>query len=176
MRVLIDADAFICLRKWDLLALLVRSSHVELHQGGFAAYHELNRIHSEIEELESSGSLEIHSIKARTSAYSVYREIVKGGADRGEAEAVAWAVDSKKTRDMVFVSLDVRARRLASSRGMVTCDVFDLMVSLSVQGHCSTDEVRKRLVDWDDIRKGFCRPGHYTTFDETWGRRLEQLK
>ncbi len=92
-------------------------------------------------------------------------------ADKGEAESIAWATTNCPKKIDVFVSNDKQARRLAAQRKFRAVDVFDMAVLLVHHEEVSLDDVRAKLVVWDDLANAFCRPRDYTTFDETWSRR-----
>jgi len=171
VRLLLDADAFLCLRSNSLLDLLL-AAKVPLVMTGYVARHELASLQASIQEMERRSSLKVEDVRAKTPEFIRYRQFLREGAHKGEAESVAWAVE-KTTRDTrpVFVSLDGGARKLAASNGMVSLDVFDLMVLAVREGLCTAEEVRTRLAAWDDDPHGFCRPPDFTSFDETWRKR-----
>lgn len=176
MRLLLDADAFLCLRKHDLIDILIAAPKVELLMTGFVARRELNSIETHIKEMECSKALTVYDVRTKSPEFDRYRSILRTGVHKGEAESVAWAIEKTTgaTRP-VFVSLDVRARKMAAANGLKSLDVFDLMVVMERRGLCKLPDIRSRLGGWDDDPHGFCRPPGFTTFDETWRKRSSML-
>jgi predicted nucleic acid-binding protein len=172
VNLLLDADAFICLRKRSLLELLRAAPGVSLVSTQYIARHELNPLQREIAQLEKCGILTVPAVAVRTPAHGVFRALQKEGADKGEAEAIAWATSECPVDITAFVTLDKGARKLSEAKGLAAVDVFDLAVLL-VQGEVlKIDDVRAKLSTWDDRADSFGRPADYTTFDDTWKRRI----
>lgn len=173
MQLLIDADAYLCLRKWGLLQLLLRmAGKVTIVLAGYVAHHELNDIQSELEEHQKSGTISVQDVKARTQAYRHFRELQNKGADKGEAESIAWANGLPKASRPLFVSQDVHARRLARENGLEAVDMFDLAIHLHAFGLVEKSEVQSLLASWDDNPHLACQPSDFAKFDETWSRHL----
>lgn len=171
---LIDADAFLCLRKWDFLTLLCHlHGRIALAMTGYVARHELKDVYDEVASLEKGGLLVVHEIKVRTPGYGRFKKLLKKGADKGEAESVAWAQELPSGSEKpIFVSQDVRARKLAEHCGLDAVDMFDLMVQLHELGFVQKCDVQSRLASWDDYSHLACQPRGFTKFDDTWHKHV----
>lgn len=173
MRLLLDADAFLCLRKLSVLDLLRGSEEVDLIATEFIARHELSPLQADVKALEKEGRLRVEAVTVRTPAHQTFRQLRKEGVDKGEAEAIAWAMCLAPDRRPLFVSNDAAARRCAERNGVPVVDVMGLAVEIVEGGVLSLAEVRERLAPWEDSRQSFGRPGDFSTFDETYRRRAE---
>src|SRR5580700_8334932 len=113
--VLLDADAFLAVRKLSVLEAMITSGsrNVRMRMTQYAARHELSTIDRELRALEAQGRLSVHGVERRSDADHLYRQLVRDGVDKGEAEAVGWAVHFG-SEEIVFVSVDHRARDVAS--------------------------------------------------------------
>jgi len=173
VQLLIDADAYLCLRKWGLLKVLLRMpGEVSIVLAGYVAHHELNDLQSELGEFQESGAVLVQDVKARTPAYRLFRELQNKGADKGEAESIAWANGLPKGSRPLFVSQDVHARQLARGNGLEAVDMFDLAIHLHEFGLVEKSEVQSLLASWDDNPHLACQPSDFIKFDETWSRHL----
>ena len=174
MVLLIDTDAFLCLRKWDFLILLRHlQGEVALAMTGYVARHELKDVQDEVASLEECGLLVVHDIKVRTPGYVRFKKLLKKGADKGEAESVAWAQELPSGNPKpVFVSQDGRARRMAKHCGLEAVDMFGIMVQLHELDLVAKCDVQARLASWDDNSHLACQPKDFTRFDDTWQKRV----
>jgi len=145
---------------------------VSIVLAGYVAYHELNDLQGELRELQTSGAVIVHDVKARTPAYRLFRELQNEGADKGEAESIAWANGLTKGTRPLFVSQDIHARRLARKNGLETVDMFDMAVHLCDSGLVAKSEVKSLLASWDDNPHLACQPSDFSRFDETWSKHL----
>ena len=134
----------------------------------FAAKHELNSIQAEIESLDSKGAVEIKAIARRDPTF---RDLIKKGVHKGEAEAIAWILSQRKALRPLFVSRDGGAIRAARTRGVAATDVLGLVVEAIDSGIISKEQARSALVIWDDRSQQICRPADYQGFDRTFARR-----
>jgi predicted nucleic acid-binding protein len=171
VRFLVDSDAFLVIRRWKVLDVDEWPAGVSLVMTGYAARHELNDVQADVNGLEELGHLRVEQVFARTPAYERFRQLRNAGADKGEAEAIAWAMGQEAHDRPCFISVDREARAHAVANGLAAGDVMDLVVRLVGAGAMSIDEARVRLAPWDDRKQFFGRPADYTTFDETYGRR-----
>ncbi len=134
------------------------------------ATHELSSLQDEVAALEHNGTIQIEPVKG--SAAQRYRAFVKTGeADKGEAEAVAWA--STTGAEVMFVSNDQRARAFARTHKVRAGDVLDLVIALMDVGVLPEDEARVTLAVWDEPGRFDGRPADYAGFEETVQRRRE---
>jgi predicted nucleic acid-binding protein len=176
LRILLDTDSFLCMRKWSFLNLIVACRSVEIVMTEYAARYELSRIHDEVKKLEVSARLVVERVLARTPAHECYRLLLKAGADKGEAEAMSWAAAQDKKSRPVFISIDKQARGRAKGLGLRAYDLMDFAVICVSAGFLDRQVVRSALSVWDDKKQQFGRPADYTTFDETWRKRSSALK
>lgn len=142
MILLLDADAFLCLRKVSLLRCLAADSRVGMVMTSYIATHELKDVAEEVAELRQSGKLTICSVKTKTKEYRSYEEFKESGHDPGESEAVAWAV-SNRTDDLYFTSQDRRARTLARKKKIPQGNVADLGAKLEEGGFLPDGRIRE---------------------------------
>ena len=163
MRLLLDADAVLAMSKLSLWELLL-AAEVELFLTGYVACHELSTLWSaRLEPLVHSGRIRVEDVIAKTPAYSRRRELQKAGADKGEAEAVAWATGIPLEKRPTFVSCDARARELAASVGVEAIDLGDLAALLIVEERATETEVTAKIATWDDTKQQQGRPARWTT-------------
>lgn len=165
---LIDADAFLCMRHVSVLKTL-ETATAALYMTDFIARHELASVANVIEGLEHAGRLATAGIKGRTPAHQRYRELQKAGADKGEAEAIAWASLNKP--NLIFITHDVGARKHAVSHKLTCDDVFGLAIRLVESKEMTFEEAKGKFSFWDDDKNAFGKPADYTSFAETWAKR-----
>ncbi len=103
---LLDTDAFLCLRKLGVLALVcsARGRNDPLLLTGYVARTELSSIATERSAMEASGCLRVHDVVARTPAAERWKRFRRERIHKGEAEAIAFALDSDRDTRPVFVS------------------------------------------------------------------------
>jgi predicted nucleic acid-binding protein len=165
--VLFDADAFLCIRKLSLLHTLAGASGLWL-MTEYIANHELGMLASEIQALCQSQRLHIRRLPGRDPHF---RELKQKGHDKGEAEAIAWAMQLPRRERPLFISLDKGARDGARENGVPTGDIMDLMVEAVASGEISFEDAREKASIWDDKKQVLGRPSDYATFEETFTRR-----
>jgi len=169
-RYLFDADALICLRSLALVERLCSSERFPRPAviTQYVARHELSAIDGQIRELEAAGLVRVESILAKDPDF---RRLRQGGVDKGEAEAISWAMAQPPERRPAFISLDRKGRATARENGVSAGDVMDLLVDLIEQSVLTTEEARERVAPWDDRRQQRGRPSDFKTFDEMLDRR-----
>jgi hypothetical protein len=175
---LIDADAFLCVRKLNLLPAMcaARPGGKPVTIGEYVARRELSGLASELKELERVGSVVVVAIERRGPSGARFKNLKNAGMDAGEAEALAWALDLPPAERPMFVSLDVAARGAAVRHGVVSGDVMDLVVELVEAGIVVRADAEAALVVWEDRRNQFGRPPDFTTFDATYQARLRRRR
>ncbi|MBX3183448.1 MAG: hypothetical protein KIT72_03220 [Polyangiaceae bacterium] len=170
---MLDADAFRCLHGLKLLDLvlsaLARMTSVSVTE--YIARHELNLLSREIGRLESSGLLRVEIVIAGSAAGKRFREF-RRVADKGEAEAIAWALDFASEERPLFVTRDKGATRFAQEQRVPVTDVLGAIVEACELGELAPEVARQALVVWDDPQVQLCRPAQYTGLDAEWARRV----
>ena len=173
--VLIDADAFRFLRGLGLLdevALALRKD-----RGGFmteyVARHELSALAPDVARLEAAGALTVAAVAVRTPAGQRYRDF-KRVADKGEAEAIAWALERPPPSRPLFVSRDAGARRFAGEQRVPHTDVLGVLVEVVLGGHVTRERVERAVAVWDDKSQQLGRPADYVGFDATFAAREQE--
>lgn len=173
MRFVLDADVVLCLRALDVdrawIAAAAGDGPVVLCS--FIARHELSTIASDVATLEGDGLVEVHAVEIRSPAGRRWRELVRSGVHKGEAEAIAWCAESP-AMDPLFVSIDGGARREATRQRIVAADLMGFAVELVERQRLDRADVERVLSIWDDRSQQLGRPADYTTFADTYGRRL----
>lgn len=174
---LLDADAFLALRSLSLLNLLRHSPQIQenpFQMTFFIARHELHQVSSTLQQMEEEGTLQVQeSLSLRTEAGQKWRELRRQrGTHKGEAEAIAWALKTSSEERPLFVSCDRRARQTAGLHGVLATDVLGLVVETVEERIFSKEEAQAYLKAWDDRQQQLCRPPDFTTFEETYQRRL----
>jgi hypothetical protein len=164
----LDADAFICLHSLSLLALMASRDVPPLYITEYVARHELCTLASHVTAMESSGRLRIPPLGGRDPNFKRFR---RDGADKGEAEIVAWCLQSPKTERPQFISNDRKARKLASDEHVPTGDLLDLVMALIEAGTIDTAEAEEKLEPWRDPGQQRCRPADFTTLSDAFTRR-----
>jgi predicted nucleic acid-binding protein len=167
--VLFDADAFLCIRKLSFLRSVGEGQQPWL-MTGYVARHELSTVAAAIDALCLSGRLLIHELPARDPRF---RALKQKGHDKGEAEAIAWAMHLPREDRPLFVSIDKRAREGARENGVPSGDIMDWIVEVVGCGAIAIEAAREKASIWDDKRQVQGRPHDYTTFDDTFERRRQ---
>ena len=171
MRLLLDADAFLCARRLSFLDLLTETLAEPLILTEYIARHELSTIAATVAGLQSVGKLRVEAVRAGTPAYNLLRALRRRGVHKGESEAIAWASGVSSGQGPCFVSLDAGARSAAQAEGVESVDLLDAAVLCVREGLATKDEVRRRLEVWEDRRQQFGRPPDFTTFEATFALR-----
>lgn len=166
--VILDSDAFLCVRKLSILETICRTGGRRYVLMEYAARHELNSVSSQIDDLVARSGFTLARVVVRTEAYTAFRDLQRGGVDKGEAEAIAWAMHHDPTA--IFVSNDVAARRLAHARKLRAEDVLGLAVLL-VQDGAAEDEVLNKLRVWEDPGQQLCKPRGFVSLEIAWRER-----
>lgn len=176
-RYLIDADAFLHLRKLGLLDLYFAGPGVlPVILAGRVAEYELSSIAQFVTGLRAAGRVEVEHVRAASEAMQRFKALRQQGADRGEAEAIAWAMGLPVAERPLFISVDRKARQFADQNGVPAADLMDLMVDWVERGLVRREDVEQALLPWEDKTRQLGRPADYTTFDETYRRRLEHRR
>jgi len=159
-RVLVDADAFLCLRKLSLrsgkslLDLIcgspARSSPLLLTD--YIARRELNSISTEVDRLKQDGAVAVHAVGARDTTF----RMLKVEVDIGEAEALAWALRQTADDRPVFVSNDGPARRAGKQHRVPCTDVMGLVVLCVESGVLTYEQAAEALEVWSDKAQELC--------------------
>lgn len=169
--ILFDADAFLCVRSLSLMTALDVDGCQWL-MTEIVARRELSSVARELADFEASKRLLVKSVASRgTPQADTFKELCRAGHDRGEAESIAWACHLEPDKRPLFISNDLRARRLAADRRVPVGDVMDLIVEAI--GATILDEKRAESITtvWGDRRKDLCRPRDFTTFSELLKKR-----
>lgn len=155
----LDADAFNFLRALGLLDKLVelaRETRICLHLTGFVARHELTALGPTIEAMENEKVLTVHSVKTKSPAYKLYRELQEDW-DKGESETVAWlATDAPE--GVIFVSCDVEVPTLCKKHKIRSVDIGELAVLLVTEGLLAQAIVNDLLIPWENQHAQMGRP------------------
>ncbi|WP_052545929.1 hypothetical protein [Enhygromyxa salina] len=177
--VLIDADAFLCARKLELIELLRSSPELwpkpSLYCTSIVARNELNDLQSLIGELEALGLFRVERVLAKTPAARMKREIQSRlRVHKGEAEAIAWGIEARLTLNCVvaFVSLDAEARRAATASKLAGWDLFDLGRHWLERGLLSKSQFRSVFEAWEDGPHVFGRPRDFEGLEATFQSRF----
>jgi predicted nucleic acid-binding protein len=169
-RFLLDADAFIQLYSLGVFVLpqLQHASSLSLALTEYVARHELSSLGQVTSALEARRLLVIQQVSSRDPNW---KRLKQEGVDKGEAEAIAWALGEPAQKRPIFVSVDARARKTAMEHGLRTADLLDFTLALIDAGVISESDARTLLAPWEDRRQQRGRPKDFTTFDETVPRR-----
>lgn len=138
----------------------------------FIASHELNTISGELDQLEHDGLVVRVAVEVRSEAGRTWRSLVKSRVHKGEAEAIAWCLERPSVERPTFASLDAGARKAALAAGVAATDLMGFVVELVEEGRLPREEAEQVLSVWDDKSQQRGRPADYTTFAETYARRL----
>ena len=100
--------------------------------------------------------------------------LIRQGVDKGEAEAIAWAVETfERDERPIFVSVDSNARRNATHNQLVAIDLMGALVEWIEEGLIDRARAVELTAIWDDRGKECGRPSDYDTFERTYARRLD---
>lgn len=170
IRYLIDADALLCMRSLQLIPVLRVSEKFPrpVVVTEYVARRELFTIDREIRALEAEGVVQIEPVLRKNADF---RRLLSEGADKGEAEAIAWALSLPRGERPLSVSLDVEARKYADSNGVPADDLMGFLADLIDIGVLSLAEAVSHTEPWQDQKQQRGRPRDFTTFDETLARR-----
>lgn len=160
-RFLIDADAFNHLRSLGFTSRF-SAAGVKILITEYVARKELYQLSADIQSLESSGALTVMPVSARDEAFKRLRQ---DGADKGDAESIAWALSLPRSERPMFVSCDKGARKYAEKNGVPCGDILDLLISFIDHGVMREEDVRDLLLPWDDKRQQRGRPADFSSFD-----------
>lgn len=155
-----DADAVICLHSLSLLRLIAERGAPKLIITEFVARHELCALAALLSPMERSGQVSVRPLSARDPNFKRFR---RDGADKGEAEIVAWYLQSPSTDRPRFISNDRKARTLARAEGVPQGDLLDLVIALLERGILTMIEAEEKLAPWRDPGQQRCRPPSFTT-------------
>ena len=118
--------------------------------------------------MESSGQMSVHPLGARDSNFKRFR---RGGADKGEAESVAWCLQMPRAERPRFITNDRKARALADSEGVPAGDLLDFVVRLIERDIITIAEAEEKLAPWHDPEQQRCRPPDFSTLTEALEQR-----
>lgn len=166
---LLDADAFNCLRSLGLLTRLREKQEFRVLMTGYVRDHDLCSLQADLAELSSQQKLEVFSLRASDPEF---RRLRRDGVDRGEAEAIAWALSQPKSARPVFISNDRRARERALKERVPAGDLLDLLVEYVRRGLLAEPDVQAVADIWDDRHQERCRPRDWDGYSATWSRRV----
>lgn len=175
-RYLIDSDAFNAMRSLGLLVELCARLPADqpLLMLGYPANFELNPLQREIAALKASGKLVVHDVIKKSPAGELMKQLIRRGVDKGEAEAIAWIVESCERHERpIFVSVDVNARKHAIAHQIVAVDLMGAIVEWVEDGLLDRARAVELTVAWDDRVQVQGRPSDYETFEHTYAHRLE---
>lgn len=176
--VLLDSDAFRCLHGLRLLdsVCAALAPHTRITLTGYIAKHELNLLQREVDRLSRTGMVHLQDVIRGTEAFRRYREFQRA-CDKGEAEAIAFALDEPRPTRALFITRDDGARRFAEQKSVPVTDVMGLVVEACLVGGLDRSVAAQALSVWDDRGQQLCRPADYDGFDKTFSareiRRLE---
>ena len=174
---LLDADAFRCLRDLGLLRPLLEgfAPPPGVHLTEYIARHELTQRQADVASRESAALLSGHPLGEGASAQVRYRQFQKDRlADKGECEGIAWALDAPPAGRPVFITRDRGATLFARSQGVPVTDVLGLAVEALRRNLTDRETLRSSLARWDDPQIQICRPAGYRSFDLEVDERLER--
>ncbi|MCK6588422.1 MAG: hypothetical protein L6Q76_12650 [Polyangiaceae bacterium] len=165
---LLDADAFHCLRSLDAFRRFSDSDvRIRLVLTEYVARHELSVLVADVERLVSLGFLEVKPVSSRDEDYRRLQKEV----DKGEAEAIAWALKQARSDRPFFISNDKKALKTAINNRIAGGDVFDMMIHLMDANALSEETAREILAVWEDKRQQRGRPADFTTFQSSVAQR-----
>ena len=117
-KVLLDSDAFRCLHGLRLLeAVCAALAPITLTE--YVARHELSLLQRDVARLEAGSVIRIEPLLKGSEAAQRYRAFLRSpekgerAPDKGEAEAIAWALGEPPATRPLFVTRDDGARRFA---------------------------------------------------------------
>ncbi|HEU4409319.1 MAG TPA: hypothetical protein VFS43_28935 [Polyangiaceae bacterium] len=182
--ILLDADAFRCLHGLKLLDVVLEAlaSRTPVVVTEYVARHELSLLGLQVTRLEAAGVLSVRQVLKGTPAGQRFREFQRAAArgelaaDKGEAEAVAWALDEPWEGRALFVTRDDGAQKFARGHRVPVTDVMGVVVEACEVGGLAREVAASALAGWDDPEQQLCRPARYAGFDAAYAERLEQRK
>lgn len=182
--ILLDANAVFDLNGLKLLDVVLGAlaPRTPIELTGFVARTELNVLSPYIERLEGQHVLSVRHVVRGTPAGKRYREFLRAitqrelRVDKGEAEAVAWALDQPWESRALFVTGDVGAQEFAKSHQVPVTDVLGLIVEACEEGGLDREVASEAVAVWKDPRQQLGRPARYAGFDAAYAERLEQRK
>jgi predicted nucleic acid-binding protein len=165
--VVLDADAFLCLRALGLLEPVLRSPSAPKPTVvllGYVANNELHDVTDLVRALEDTGALSIERVLARSPESRAVRHLrQRHRIHKGEAEAIAWLISRPEER-IPFVSCDGGARRAAVKEKLQAWTVVDLACCWVELGLASSELCDNAFQAWvDDPHAPWRTPG-FTTF------------
>lgn len=178
---LLDADAFRFLRSLDLLPVLADlAARTPINITEYVARHELAPIAVDVSRLESAGALTVQRLEKGTPEQIRYREYQRAAragrfdrrVDKGECEAIAWAMERSAAHRPVFVTCDAGARWLALHEGVRTTDVLGVGVLAVREGVLARERLADHLSPWDSPAQQVGRPAGYASFEAAFQRRF----
>ena len=166
-------DAFLCLRSLGLLSAACDEPRDDATfvMTEYVARHELSQVSREIEALAARRSLRVEPVMVRSPAGRRWRKLRQEGVHKGEAEAIAWALEQPARDRPIFVSRDAHALKAAREHALDAIDVMGFVVEAVVLGILPRQTAEAALEPWEDKRHQLCRPRDFTTFEETFARR-----
>lgn len=175
--VLLDADAFNCIRAMSFLRLLRAApvGQTPMIMTEYVAHHELSDVRRDVDDLENEHRLEIRSVSRRKQDVEGqrFRQYRAEGMDKGESESLAWVMGVNASDRPLFISNDGNAIAGFRRHGVSAGHVIDLVVEAVESGVVVLDDARRVVsIAWDERPDNQCRPRDYTDFDETYARRL----
>lgn len=173
--IVLDADAFRCLRELELLRPLLHAtaSIASTTLTEYVARHELNLVDAEVRGLEAAGLLRVAPIVVGTPAAARFRAFQKRGIDKGESEILAWALERTPGERCVFITADRRAARLAKDEKLPVTDVFGVLIVAIADGNLDPTGVKEAAEFWDDPHASRCRPDQWRGFSREFEARIE---
>lgn len=176
MDLLLDADATVAMRGLSLLSRILESD-AAVSFTGYIYEHELRKPEY-LEAHNASNRISVHHVLVRTPADASRRTLIRDERlDKGEAEAIAWLLDDPaRAERFVFVTLDVRARKLALKRRLCAMNVAELAAGLVVAELLDVEVVRTHLSVWDDARNQSGRPKKWQDFDTDFTHLLGDVR
>jgi predicted nucleic acid-binding protein len=180
--ILFDSDAFRCLHGLRLLDAVCAAlaPHTTIVLTEYVARHELSLLQREIARLERSGTIRVERLIKGTEAAGRYRAFQRSPErgdrppDKGEAEAVAWALDGPPEARALFVTRDDGATRFAMKKSVPVTDVMGIVVEACIVGGLDRAVAAQALSVWDDRGQQICRPADYDGFEGTFAARERQ--
>lgn len=131
---------------------------------------------SQLEPLVRAGRIELHEVTAKTEAWARWRTLRREGVDKGEAEAIAWALGEPEARRPMFVSIDGGARGRAERAKLDAVDLGDLAASVVAVGVLTEAAVAGKLAVWDDSTQELGRPKNWTGVAESLSAAIARRK
>lgn len=177
-RLLLDTDAFLCLRNLGVLAAMcdVTPCRGAIVLTEFVAYQELSSLRPEIDAWVRAGSMTVHPVLVRARKALLDGRGRNERMHKGEAEAITFALSQPPASRPVFVSSDADARKAAERRAVPSFDVLDAVVAAVECGCILIDLASRSLSIWDDKTQQQCRPGDWRGFASTFPSRRDRVR